>query len=71
MVYQYLTAMASGRSLFNRNGKWSSRRSISNSDGAVIDQSLTAMVLKVGIQQQLQAMDPYFREGLAHQIVVL
>ncbi len=61
--------MASHSSLFNK--KWHSRRSNVNSHDVVVHQSLTAMVMEIRIKQQPQAVERYFSEGLAHQIIVL
>ncbi len=47
IVYPYLTAVASRRSLFNRNGLVADQ-SLTYSLGVVADQSLTAMVLEIG-----------------------
>ena len=47
MLYQYLTAMASHRSLLNR--MHGSRKSTFNSHRLVADQSLTDITLQIGI----------------------
>ncbi len=65
--------MSSHRSLFNRNSLVTDpvHRSLFNRNGLFADQIFDSHDLQIGVQQQLQAEDGYFSEGLAHEVVVL